>query len=251
MYIWGVRARQHLRSLAPVMNYYGCQWWPNDIRGPWDLKLPDICLAGEEKPRKNLSQETCPDRESNPGPLRDRRACYHLTHAVDETSLRRYGSKLVYHITLYFIFTLLTVTCKYSILTQLTYHFTSYNSCSNWRPPTSKQAWHRRTRFYRTLTNIVHHCGTSSSMRACHAAGLGSIPVGTSFLGEVFSGFFLTCKTNVRKLWAHKVPEYHLAIIIIHHHFITASMTLDVDAPLKLNIHTYTHTWQISLVWFE
>ena len=25
-------------------------------------------------------------------------------------------------------------------------------------------------------------------------------PVGTSFLGEVFSGFFLTCKTNVSKL---------------------------------------------------
>ena len=25
-------------------------------------------------------------------------------------------------------------------------------------------------------------------------------PVGTSFLGEVFSGFFLTCQTNVRKL---------------------------------------------------
>ena len=25
-------------------------------------------------------------------------------------------------------------------------------------------------------------------------------PVGTNFLGEVFSGFFLTCKTNVRKL---------------------------------------------------
>ena len=25
-------------------------------------------------------------------------------------------------------------------------------------------------------------------------------PVGTSFLGEVFLGFFLTCKTNVRKL---------------------------------------------------
>ena len=40
----------------------------------WDLgglKLPDICLTGEEKPRKNLSQETCPDRESNQGPLRD------------------------------------------------------------------------------------------------------------------------------------------------------------------------------------
>ena len=43
------------------------------------LKLPDICLTGEEKHRKNLTQETCPDRGSNPGPLRDRRACYHLT----------------------------------------------------------------------------------------------------------------------------------------------------------------------------
>ena len=38
------------------------------------LELPDICLTGEEKPRKNLTQEACPDRESNPGPLRDRHA---------------------------------------------------------------------------------------------------------------------------------------------------------------------------------
>ena len=30
------------------------------------LKLPDIGLTGEEKPRKNLTQETCPDRGSNP-----------------------------------------------------------------------------------------------------------------------------------------------------------------------------------------
>ena len=44
------------------------------------LKLPDICLTGEEKPRKNLTQETCPDRGLNPGPLRDRRACYRLAH---------------------------------------------------------------------------------------------------------------------------------------------------------------------------
>ena len=71
-----------------------------------------------------------------------------------EASLRRYGSKLVYHITVYFLFTLVTVTCKYSILTQLTYHFASYNSCSNWRPPISMQAWHRRTRFCRFLINI-------------------------------------------------------------------------------------------------
>ena len=45
------------------------------------LKVPDICLTGEGKPRKNLTQETCPDQESNRGPLRDRRACYRLLHS--------------------------------------------------------------------------------------------------------------------------------------------------------------------------
>ena len=45
------------------------------------VKFPDICLTGEEKPRKNLTQETCPDRGSNPGPLRDKRACYHLLYS--------------------------------------------------------------------------------------------------------------------------------------------------------------------------
>ena len=45
------------------------------------LKLPDICLTGEEKPRKNLTQETCPDRGSNPGPLHDRRTCYRQIHS--------------------------------------------------------------------------------------------------------------------------------------------------------------------------
>ena len=44
------------------------------------LKLSDICLTGEEKPRKNLIQETFPDRGSNPGPLRDKRSCYQLLH---------------------------------------------------------------------------------------------------------------------------------------------------------------------------
>ena len=51
-----------------------------DVEG---LKLPDICLIGEEKPRKNLTQKTCPDRGSNSGPLRDRRAYYHLSHPDD------------------------------------------------------------------------------------------------------------------------------------------------------------------------
>ena len=45
------------------------------------LKFPDICLTGEEKPQKNLTQETCPDQGSNPGPLRDRHACYCLSHS--------------------------------------------------------------------------------------------------------------------------------------------------------------------------
>ena len=45
------------------------------------LKLPDICFTGEEKPQKNLTQETCPDQGSNPGPLHDRRACHHLVHS--------------------------------------------------------------------------------------------------------------------------------------------------------------------------
>ena len=45
------------------------------------LKLPDICLIGEEKPRKNVTQDTRPDRGPNPGPLRDRRTCYRLLHS--------------------------------------------------------------------------------------------------------------------------------------------------------------------------
>ena len=45
------------------------------------LKLPDIHLTSEEKPRKNLTQETSPDRGSSPGPLRDKRACYNLAHS--------------------------------------------------------------------------------------------------------------------------------------------------------------------------
>ena len=45
------------------------------------LKFPDICLTDEEKPRITLTQETCPDRGPNQGPLRDKRACYHLLHS--------------------------------------------------------------------------------------------------------------------------------------------------------------------------
>ena len=82
IYIFEIfRARQHLRSLAPLMNDDNDgQMIFGDLGG---LKLPDICLTGEEKPRERPHPETCPDRGSNPGPLRDRRACYLLSHRVD------------------------------------------------------------------------------------------------------------------------------------------------------------------------
>ena len=60
--------------------------WNDDYDGqmifgdPGGLQFPDIRFTGEENPRKNLTQETCPDRRSNPGSLRDKRACYHLRH---------------------------------------------------------------------------------------------------------------------------------------------------------------------------
>ena len=46
------------------------------------LNLPDTCLTGEEKPLENLTQETCTDWGSNPGPLPYRRACYRLLHSA-------------------------------------------------------------------------------------------------------------------------------------------------------------------------
>ena len=53
-----------------MMDNYDYQMIFGDLVG---LKLPDIRLTGEEKPRKNLTQESCPDRGSNPRPLRDKR----------------------------------------------------------------------------------------------------------------------------------------------------------------------------------
>ena len=61
-----------------IVDDYDGQMIFGDLVG---LKLPDICLTGEEKPRKNLTQETCPDRESNPGTLRGKRACYRLLNS--------------------------------------------------------------------------------------------------------------------------------------------------------------------------
>ena len=59
------------------------------------LKLPEICLTDEEKHRENLTQETCPDRGSNPGPLRDRRACYRVAHSSGLKWLRKIILKIM------------------------------------------------------------------------------------------------------------------------------------------------------------
>ena len=39
------------------------------------LKFPDICLTGEEKPRKTSPRKPVPTGDRTRGPLRDRRAC--------------------------------------------------------------------------------------------------------------------------------------------------------------------------------
>ena len=62
-----------------------------DLRG---LKFPDISLTGEENP-KNLTQETCPDRGSYPGPLCDRRACYRLLHSGYKKLLENYNIPMI------------------------------------------------------------------------------------------------------------------------------------------------------------
>ena len=70
---------------APIhtnkVNLKGWLWWLNYIRGPCGPNASYHLSYKRGKPRKNLTPETCPDRGSNPGPLRDRRAYYHLLHS--------------------------------------------------------------------------------------------------------------------------------------------------------------------------
>ena len=75
-----------------MMDDYGGQMIFGDLVG---LKLPDIRLTSEEKPRKNLTQETYPDRGSNLGPLSDKHACYHLLHSGGRKSMHPFQPR--YH----------------------------------------------------------------------------------------------------------------------------------------------------------
>ena len=58
VYIWGFRARQHLRSLTPVMNDFCWLWWPVIFGDGWDLSFPNFCLTDEEKPGKTSTRKT-------------------------------------------------------------------------------------------------------------------------------------------------------------------------------------------------
>ena len=93
---WSAQCRSHLRDSTNMKDNthqahtqssqqgeYGtmmttAKWYSGTLGAQ---KFPDICLTDEEKPRKNLTQEICPDRGSKPGPLHDKRACYHLLHS--------------------------------------------------------------------------------------------------------------------------------------------------------------------------
>ena len=77
-------AHKHERQYTPSIHPFipTRRIWNDDYGGqmifgdPVGLKFPDICLTGEEKTRKNLTQETCPDRG------RTRARCVVSAHAT-------------------------------------------------------------------------------------------------------------------------------------------------------------------------
>ena len=71
----------HAPINANNTNMKGWLWRPNDIRGPCGPKASWHLSYRWGKTPKKTTQETCPDRGSNPGPLRDRRACCRLLHS--------------------------------------------------------------------------------------------------------------------------------------------------------------------------
>ena len=80
---------------------------------PWGPKASRHLTYRWGKPQKNLSQENRPDRGSNPGPLRDRRACYLLAHSGGlflKFTVDYHNIKVTVEVTVEVTVTLVTVT---------------------------------------------------------------------------------------------------------------------------------------------
>ena len=74
----------HIKHTLSHPNKANMERWlrrPNDIRGPWGPKVSWHMSDRWGKIPKKPHPGNCPDRGSNPGPLRDKRACYHLLHS--------------------------------------------------------------------------------------------------------------------------------------------------------------------------
>ena len=79
------RQHKHERQYTSInTNKANMEWWlrrPNDIQGPCGPKVSrHLSYRWGKTPRKPHPGNR-PDRGSNSGPLRDKRACYHLLHS--------------------------------------------------------------------------------------------------------------------------------------------------------------------------
>ena len=78
---WNTKHNIHASIHSNKTNMKWWLWRPNDIQGLCWPKATSHLSYGWGKTPKNVTQENCPDRGSNPGSLRDRSACYHLFHS--------------------------------------------------------------------------------------------------------------------------------------------------------------------------
>ena len=85
---WNTIHTIHTLIHANNVNMKGWLRRLNDIRGSCGPKGSWLLSYRWRKPRKNLIQETCPDRRSKLGPLHDSRACYRLFHRGGNTQYK-------------------------------------------------------------------------------------------------------------------------------------------------------------------
>ena len=103
---WGIssvpgpppRLHEHVGRYTPsTQPLIPTRWiWKDDydgrmiFEGLMDLKLLTFVLQVRKNTEKIFTQKTCPDRGSNQGPLRYRRACYRLLHSGGQLSYTKY-----------------------------------------------------------------------------------------------------------------------------------------------------------------